>query len=113
MEEAIRLSNNGTKELLVIAQDSTSYGWDLDKKVYLSDLLKELNTIEKIDWIRVHYAHPAHLSQRIIESIANSDKVCNYLDMPVQHASDNLLKSMRRASSHLVKKFHQGQQMFF
>ena len=96
MEEAIRLSNNGTKELIVIAQDSTSYGWDLDKKVYLSDLLKELNTIEKIDWIRVHYAHPAHLSQRIIDSIANSDKVCNYLDMPVQHASDKILKSMKR-----------------
>ena len=96
MEEAIRLSNNGTKELLVIAQDSTSYGWDLDKKVYLSDLLIELNTIEKIDWIRVHYAHPAHLSQRIIDSIANSDKVCNYLDMPVQHASDKILKSMKR-----------------
>lgn len=96
MEEAIRLSNNGTKELLVIAQDSTSYGWDLDKKVYLSDLLKELNTIEKIDWIRVHYAHPAHLSQRIIDSIANSYKVCNYLDMPVQHASDKILKSMKR-----------------
>ena len=96
MEEAIRLADNGTKELLVIAQDSTSYGWDLDKKVYLSDLLKELNTIEKIDWIRVHYAHPAHLSQRIIDSIANSDKVCNYLDMPVQHASDKILKSMKR-----------------
>ena len=96
MEEAIRLSNNGTKELLVIAQDSTSYGWDLDKKVYLSDLIKELNTIENIDWIRVHYAHPAHLSQRIIDSIANSDKVCNYLDMPVQHASDKILKSMKR-----------------
>ena len=96
MEEAIRLSNNGTKELIVIAQDSTSYGWDLDKKVYLSDLLKELNTIEKIDWIRVHYAHPAHLSQRIIDSIANSYKVCNYLDMPVQHASDKILKSMKR-----------------
>ena len=96
MEEAIRLSDNGTKELLVIAQDSTSYGWDLDQKVYLSDLLKELNTIEKIDWIRVHYAHPAHLSQRIIDSIANSDKVCNYLDMPVQHASDKILKSMKR-----------------
>ena len=96
MEEATRLTDNGTKELLVIAQDSTSYGWDLDKKVYLSDLLKELNTIEKIDWIRVHYAHPAHLSQRIIDSIANSDKVCNYLDMPVQHASDKILKSMKR-----------------
>ena len=96
MEEAIRLAENGTKELLVIAQDSTSYGWDLDQKVYLSDLLKNLNRVDGIEWIRVHYAHPAHLSQRIINSIANSDKVCNYLDMPVQHASDIILKSMKR-----------------
>ena len=96
MGEAERLAENGTKELLVIAQDSTSYGWDLEKKVYLSDLLKELNTINGIEWIRVHYAHPAHLSQRIIDAIANCDKVCNYLDMPIQHASDDMLKAMRR-----------------
>tara|TARA_B110000014_G_C20111148_1_gene585381 strand:+ start:865 stop:2169 length:1305 start_codon:yes stop_codon:yes gene_type:complete len=96
MDEAERLSKNGTKELLVIAQDSTSYGWDLEKKVYLSDLLRELNTIDDLDWIRVHYAHPAHLSQRIINSIAECEKVCNYLDMPIQHAADNILKSMRR-----------------
>ena len=96
MDEAVRLAENGTKELLVIAQDSTSYGWDLDQKVYLSDLLKNLNTVNGIEWIRVHYAHPAHLSQRIIDSIADSDKVCNYLDMPVQHASDIILKSMKR-----------------
>jgi len=96
MDEAERLALNGTKELLVIAQDSTSYGWDLEKKVYLSDLLKELNTINGIEWIRVHYAHPAHLSQRIIDAIANCDKVCNYLDMPIQHASDDMLKAMRR-----------------
>ena len=96
MGDAERLAENGTKELLVIAQDSTSYGWDLEKKVYLSDLLKELNTINGIEWIRVHYAHPAHLSQRIIDAIANCDKVCNYLDMPIQHASDDMLKAMRR-----------------
>ena len=96
MDEAERLALNGTKELLVIAQDSTSYGWDLEKKVYLSDLLKELNTINGIQWIRVHYAHPAHLSQRIIDAIASCDKVCNYLDMPIQHASDDMLKAMRR-----------------
>ena len=96
MDEAIRLAENGTKELLVIAQDSTSYGWDLDQKVYLSDLLKNLNRVDGIEWIRVHYAHPAHLSQRIINSIADSDKVCNYLDMPIQHASDIILKSMKR-----------------
>ena len=96
MDEAIRLSENGTKELMVIAQDSTSYGYDLDEKVYLSDLLRELNTINSIDWIRVHYAHPAYLSQRIINAIADCDKVCNYLDMPVQHASDDILISMKR-----------------
>ena len=96
MEEAERLANNGTKELLVIAQDSTSYGWDLERKVYLSDLIKELNTIDGIDWIRIHYAHPAHLSQRIIDAVAECDKVCNYLDMPIQHAADEILKSMRR-----------------
>ena len=96
MDEAVKLAENGTKELLVIAQDSTSYGWDLDQKVYLSDLLKRLNTVDGIEWIRIHYAHPAHLSQRIIDSIADSDKVCNYLDMPVQHASDIILKSMKR-----------------
>ncbi|MFL2982883.1 MAG: 30S ribosomal protein S12 methylthiotransferase RimO [Candidatus Neomarinimicrobiota bacterium] len=96
MDEAERLAANGTKELLVIAQDSTSYGWDLDQKVYLSDLLRKLNTIDDIEWIRVHYAHPAHLSQRIIDAISECEKVCNYLDMPIQHASDNVLNIMRR-----------------
>ena len=96
MDEAERLAAGGVKELLVIAQDTTSYGWDLKKKVYLSDLIRELNTINDVDWIRIHYAHPAHLSQRIIDAIADSDKVCNYLDMPIQHAVDDILKSMRR-----------------
>ena len=96
MEEAERLATNGTRELLVIAQDTTSYGWDLEKKVYLSDLLRELNTIKDLDWIRVHYAHPAHLSKRIIGALAECDRVCNYLDMPIQHAADELLNSMRR-----------------
>ena len=96
MEEAERLAANGTRELLVIAQDTTSYGWDLEKKVYLSDLLRELNTIKDMDWIRIHYAHPAHLSKRIIDALAECDRVCNYLDMPIQHAADELLNSMRR-----------------
>ena len=96
MAEAEKLAKNGTKELLVIAQDSTSYGWDLDTKVYLSDLIRELNTIEDIEWIRIHYAHPAHLSQRIIDSISECGRVCQYLDMPIQHAADDILKSMRR-----------------
>ena len=96
MDEAERLVSNGTRELLVIAQDTTSYGWDLETKVYLSDLLRELNTINNLEWIRVHYAHPAHLSQRIIDAMADCDKVCNYLDMPIQHAADTILKSMKR-----------------
>ena len=96
VDEAERLASKGTKELLVIAQDSTSYGWDLEKKVYLSDLLRQLNKIDGIEWIRVHYAHPAHLSQRIIDAMSDCEKVCNYLDMPIQHASDNVLKIMRR-----------------
>tara|TARA_B100000678_G_scaffold250237_1_gene224966 strand:+ start:1912 stop:3201 length:1290 start_codon:yes stop_codon:yes gene_type:complete len=96
MEEAERLAANGTRELLVIAQDTTSYGWDLEKKVYLSDLLRELNTIKDLDWIRIHYAHPAHLSKRTIDALAECDRVCNYLDMPIQHAADELLNSMRR-----------------
>ena len=96
ISEAENLIHKGTKELLIIAQDSTSYGWDLKKKVYLSDLLYELNKLDGIDWIKIHYAHPAHLSQRIIDAIAKCDKVCNYLDMPIQHSSDDILKSMKR-----------------
>jgi len=92
-----RLVDNGTKEIMIIAQDTTSYGWDLDKKVYLSDLISEMDKIDNgPEWIRIHYAHPAHLNQRIIDSMAKSDRVCNYIDMPIQHASDNLLRSMRR-----------------
>ena len=97
ISETGRLVNNGTKEIMIIAQDTTSYGWDLDKKVYLSDLISEMDKIDNgPEWIRIHYAHPAHLNQRIIDSMAKSDRVCNYIDMPIQHASDNLLRSMRR-----------------
>ena len=95
MWEAEKLLENGVKELLVIAQDSTSYGWDLKPKKYLSDLI---NSIDRLgfDWIRLHYAHPAHLSKRIIEAMANAKNMCQYLDMPIQHASNKILKSMRR-----------------
>ncbi|MDD9879918.1 MAG: 30S ribosomal protein S12 methylthiotransferase RimO [Candidatus Marinimicrobia bacterium] len=95
MWEAEKLADQGVKEMLVIAQDSTSYGWDLNPKVYLSDLIHSLDTLD-IDWIRLHYAHPAHLSQRIIDAMADSKHVCRYLDMPIQHGADNILKSMRR-----------------
>jgi ribosomal protein S12 methylthiotransferase len=98
VDEAQRLVEQGVKELLIIAQDSTSYGWDLEKKVYLSDLIYALDETlpDSVKWLRIHYAHPAHLSQRIIDAMAATDRVCNYLDMPIQHASDKMLKSMRR-----------------
>ena len=95
MWEAEKLLENGVKELLVIAQDSTSYGWDLKPKKYLSDLINSIDTLG-FDWVRLHYAHPAHLSKRIIEAMANAKNICQYLDMPIQHASNKILKSMRR-----------------
>ena len=93
--EAEKLVENGVKELLVIAQDSTSYGWDLKPKVYLNDLIPSLDSLG-FEWIRLHYAHPAHLSKKIINALADSKNFCNYLDMPIQHGSDKILKSMRR-----------------
>ncbi|MDP7565191.1 MAG: 30S ribosomal protein S12 methylthiotransferase RimO [Candidatus Marinimicrobia bacterium] len=101
VSEAQRLADQGVKEMLIIAQDSTSYGWDLEQKVYLSDLIYSLDESlpESVKWLRIHYAHPAHLSQRIIEAMAATDRVCNYLDIPIQHASDKILSSMRRGLS--------------
>ena len=93
--EAEKLVENGVKELLVIAQDSTSYGWDLKPKAYLNDLIPSLDSLG-FEWIRLHYAHPAHLSKKIINALAESKNFCNYLDMPIQHGSDKILKSMRR-----------------
>ena len=102
--EAEKLLERGIKELLVIAQDTTSYGWDLKPKQYLGDLISELDNLN-FEWIRIHYAHPAHLSKKIIQSMADSKNVCSYLDMPIQHASDPILKSMRRGlNSNGIKK---------
>ena len=102
--EAEKLLERGIKELMVIAQDTTSYGWDLKPKQYLGDLISELDNLN-FEWIRIHYAHPAHLSKKIIQSMADSKNVCSYLDMPIQHASDPILKSMRRGlNSNGIKK---------
>jgi ribosomal protein S12 methylthiotransferase len=95
--ETERLVTNGVKELLVIAQDTTAYGWDLPKKTHLGILMHELDQIgDPLKWIRLHYAHPAHLSKNIIDSLANMKKLCKYLDIPIQHASDKILSSMKR-----------------
>ena len=97
IDEAERLISIGTKELLLIAQDTTTYGWDFRDKQSLADLILALEeTSDDLEWVRIHYAHPAHLSQSIIDAMGSSSKICKYLDMPVQHASNSILKSMRR-----------------
>ena len=96
VEEAKRMVSRGVREILIIAQDSTSYGWDLTPRASLSDLLKELNKIDGLEWIRLHYAHPAHLHKDIIQCFKSLDKLIPYIDIPIQHASDTVLKNMRR-----------------
>lgn len=96
VEEASRLVDRGVKEIMIIGQDTTSYGWDLPEKIYLHDLMYELSGIDGLEWIRLHYAHPAHFSRKNIPIMADAENVCDYLDMPVQHASSRLLKHMRR-----------------
>jgi ribosomal protein S12 methylthiotransferase len=94
--EAKNLAKQGTKELLLIAQDSTYYGLDLYKKRNLSELLENLANVEGIDWIRLHYAFPAGFPEDVLEVMAKYPTICKYLDMPLQHGSSKMLKLMRR-----------------
>ena len=94
--EAINLAANGVKELILIAQELTYYGLDIYRKRALNTLLSELANVDGIEWIRLHYAYPAQFPLEILDAIKENPKVCNYLDMPLQHASDSVLKSMRR-----------------
>lgn len=97
LKEAKALADNGVKELIVVAQDTTSYGEDLPGgKLLLADLLKELNKIESLKWIRVMYCYPNNFTDELIETFASLDKVCKYVDLPLQHASNRLLASMNR-----------------
>ena len=96
VEEAKRLASRGVKELLVIAQDSTSYGWDLSPKTSLHELMIELDKIDGLEWLRLHYAHPAHLHREMIAQFSHLDKLIPYIDMPIQHGSDKMLQLMRR-----------------
>lgn len=94
--EAEKLVKMGVKELLLIAQELTYYGLDLYKKRMLPELLKKLAAVEGIEWIRLHYAYPSKFPLDIIDVMKEEPKICNYLDMPLQHASDNMLKAMKR-----------------
>ena len=98
VEETKNLVKNGVKEVILIAQDLTYYGLDLYKKRALSSLLRELVKINGIEWIRLHYAFPNGFPVDVLDVIKNENKVCNYIDMPLQHISSKILKSMRRGS---------------
>ena len=97
--EAEKLAKNGVKELILIAQDLTYYGLDIYKKRRLADLLLALKDVEGIEWIRLHYAFPTGFPQDVLDVIREEDKVCNYIDIPLQHISDNILKSMKRGTT--------------
>lgn len=97
--EAKNLAKNGTKELLIIAQDSTYYGLDLYKKRNLADLLKNLSDVKGIEWIRLHYAFPAGFPMDALDVMAERPNICKYLDIPLQHGSTRILQSMRRGTT--------------
>ena len=110
--EAKNLAKKGTKELILIAQDLTYYGLDIYKRRALADLLKELIKVDGIEWIRLHYAFPTGFPEDVLEVIKNEPKVCNYIDIPLQHINSELLKSMKRGTTHektnaLLAKFRE------
>ena len=97
--EAESLVKNGTKEILLIAQDSTYYGLDIYKKRNLAELLERLSDVEGLEWIRLHYAFPTGFPEDVLDMMASKSNICNYLDIPLQHASTNMLKLMRRGTT--------------
>ncbi|MBO0342709.1 MAG: 30S ribosomal protein S12 methylthiotransferase RimO [Bacteroidota bacterium] len=111
--EAEKLAANGVKELILIAQDLTYYGLDLYRKRNLAELLKALAKVEGIEWIRLHYAFPTGFPMDVLEVMRNEPKICNYIDIPLQHISDSILKSMRRGTTQakttkLLKDFREA-----
>jgi ribosomal protein S12 methylthiotransferase len=97
--QARQLAKNGTKELLLIAQDSTYYGLDLYKDRKLAELLNRLSDINGIEWIRLHYAFPSGFPMDVLDVMREKENICKYIDMPLQHISDSMLKSMRRGTT--------------
>ena len=113
VKEAQNLAKDGVKELILIAQDLTYYGLDLYKKRNLAELLENLAKVEGIEWIRLHYAFPTGFPMDVLELMQREPKICNYIDIPLQHISDNILKSMRRGTTqakttNLLKEFRQA-----
>ena len=100
LAEAAQLAQEGVRELNLIAQDSTQYGYDLYGKMRLPDLLRALSQVDGIQWIRLFYCYPSRVNRGIIEAIATTPKVCHYIDMPLQHADNAMLRAMRRPMSY-------------
>lgn len=96
VKEAETLAKRGVKEIMLIAQELTYYGLDLYKKRMLADLLKRLSDVQGIEWIRLHYAYPHKFPMDILDVMRERENICNYIDMPLQHAADNMLKAMKR-----------------
>lgn len=96
LDEAQKMAEDGVKEVIVIAQDTTRYGVDIYNKYALPQLLRELCRIDGIEWVRVHYCYPELVTDELIDVIAEENKICNYLDIPIQHISDKILKRMGR-----------------
>lgn len=96
IKETEFLAKNGTKELILIAQDTTDYGKDIYGERKLAELINSISNVDGIEWIRLMYAYPSHFPDDLIKTIADNPKVCKYIDIPLQHISDNVLKSMRR-----------------
>lgn len=99
LEEAEYLASQGVKELIIVAQETTLYGTDIYGRKMLPELLKRLCKINGIEWIRLLYAYPEEITEELLNVIASEDKICNYLDMPIQHASDKILKKMGRRTN--------------
>ncbi|MFT6828261.1 MAG: ribosomal protein S12 methylthiotransferase [Roseivirga sp.] len=97
--QAKNLARNGTKELLLIAQDSTYYGLDIYKKRNLAELMQRLSDVDGIDWIRLHYAFPTGFPMDVLDVMAERSNICNYIDIPLQHGSTKMLKLMRRGTT--------------
>ncbi|SNX55459.1 30S ribosomal protein S12 methylthiotransferase RimO [Thermoanaerobacterium sp. RBIITD] len=112
VNEAKRMVNNGVKEIILIAQDTTKYGIDIYKKLMLPTLLRKLSEVEGLKWIRILYAYPDGINDELIDEIKTNDKVVKYIDMPLQHSNDNVLKRMKRYTrrkniEEIIKKLRQ------
>src|SRR4029077_19827574 len=96
LREARELAADGVRELIVVAQDTTYYGLDLYGEVRLAELLRELDRVDGLEWIRILYAYPIHFTDELIDTLATAQKIIPYLDMPLQHINDRMLKRMQR-----------------